>query len=47
MGLAELLFVASVFVPPAVLLVCIVVTLLPLKAAPSRIHEDRADFVSH
>jgi hypothetical protein len=47
MGLAELLFVASVSVPPAVLVVCIVMTLLPLKAAPSRIHEDRADSVSH
>jgi hypothetical protein len=47
MGIAELLFVASVFVPPAVLVVCIVVTLLPLKAAPSRVDENRADPVSH
>jgi hypothetical protein len=46
-GIAELLFVASVLVPAAVVVAGLVVTLLPLKASPSRIDEDRADFVSH
>jgi len=43
----DLLFVASVLVPPAVLVLCIVAMLLPVKASPSRSHEARVDTVSN
>jgi hypothetical protein len=47
MGVADALFLASLFIPAIALLMGVVALLLPLRVAPSRIYEHRVSPVSH
>ena len=47
MGVADALFLASLFIPAIALLMGVAALLLPLPVAPSRTYEHRVNPVSH
>jgi hypothetical protein len=46
-GIVDLLFVASVFMPPAAVVIGVLSLLLPSAQKPVRTYEHRVDPVSH
>lgn len=47
MGFAEMLFLASVLVPPSAVVLCILSMLIPTGRAPAKAYENRVHPVSN